>query len=1045
MNALPRPEAAGEEPLADVSVLSAERQLASYRQLVETAHLLLMGGSLAEVLNRVADALQRLIPFDALTIYVADNERRLLFPVLARDAWADSVLSQGATPFGTGIVGWVADHLEPVNIAHDVNDPRLRQIPGTPDEPEAIVVMPLIARETFRGVFALYREGGRNFSADEFALAQLFADQASLAIDSAAAHDALSASARTDSVTGLYNHRFFHEQLRAELNRAHRYRHEVSLVVLDLDDFKGVNDRYGHLEGDAVLHRVGALLAAEVRGNDAACRIGGEEFALILPHTDVEGATELAERVRATVRGTSFGKAGRLSISSGVATMPTHAQDVTSLIDRADAALYASKNAGKNRVTVYADGVATEREVPPTGDGRLSSLAVLENLSHRVAGLGNPVEIAGLIALELRGAIDYHHCRVLLVDESGEWLVPVAEGGELFTEGDQRPDLRTRVGEGITGRAVAEGKALVVDDASAHPAAMHVAGTAHIEESLLAVPMRYDQRAIGAIVLSKLGIGQFTAADRRLVEILAAHAAVAFENAALNAARRRAARRADAVLKLATDAAARGGMRRRLSLLRRAVGAAWVALLRQGPDGVLRTVDASADRAGVTRALQGLTLGPGQLDGPRLGRLGGSELTRLPAAAGGQHVLRQVLDDNTLLLCAASSESAVRELRTTLRDLGDRLPGLLGADGAPVAAPAPAVERSAPSRRRVGRIAAHLPSGMPRRKLLGMLTEHAVRMTGADGAYIADLDASTNTLRYLLSAGTADTADIEKLRFAAPATISGEAIREGHTVVADDYRRHPLAQPAWVEIGVRSVAAVPISAGGKTIAAICCYSLNRPVRFRSSQIAIMEVIAQQAGALIAQDTLYQELESSYRATVEALTNALEVKDAYTSEHVRQIAEMALDLGRTFRLGGRRLRQLEYAAILHDIGKIGIPSAILTKPGPLDADERAVVEKHTIIGHNLLKDIPFLARVAEIVRAGHERWDGGGYPDRVSGEEIPLEARIIFVCDAWHAMRSDRPYRKALDVDTARERLRGAAGTQFDPKVVDLFLGSDHAI
>jgi len=284
-----------------------------------------------------------------------------------------------------------------------------------------------------------------------------------------------------------------------------------------------------------------------------------------------------------------------------------------------------------------------------------------------------------------------------------------------------------------------------------------------------------------------------------------------------------------------------------------------------------------------------------------------------------------------------------------------------------------------------------------------------------------------------------------KLRFQAPTTLSGEAIREGHTVVVDDYRRHPLAHPAWVEIGVRSVLVVPIWAEGRTIAAISAYSLNRPLRFRSSQIAIMEVIAQQAGALIAQDTLYQELESSYRATVEALTNALEVKDAYTSEHVREIAEMALDLGRTFRLGSRRLRQLEYAAILHDIGKIGIPSAILTKPGPLDADERAVVEKHTIIGHNLLKDIPFLARVAEIVRAGHERWDGGGYPDRLSAEQIPLEARIIFVCDAWHAMRSDRPYRKALDVETAQERLSNAAGTQFDPKVVEVFLRSDHAV
>jgi HD-GYP domain-containing protein (c-di-GMP phosphodiesterase class II) len=134
-----------------------------------------------------------------------------------------------------------------------------------------------------------------------------------------------------------------------------------------------------------------------------------------------------------------------------------------------------------------------------------------------------------------------------------------------------------------------------------------------------------------------------------------------------------------------------------------------------------------------------------------------------------------------------------------------------------------------------------------------------------------------------------------------------------------------------------------------------------------------------------------------------------------------------------------MQDLEYAAILHDIGKIGVPTEILTKPGPLDDQEWRIVQRHTEIGWSLLKDIPFLRRVADIVRSAHERWDGTGYPRGLAGEQIPLESRIIFVCDAWHAMRSDRPYRAALEADEARTRLADGAGTQFDPNVVEIFL------
>src|SRR6202011_6409988 len=136
---------------------------------------------------------------------------------------------------------------------------------------------------------------------------------------------------------------------------------------------------------------------------------------------------------------------------------------------------------------------------------------------------------------------------------------------------------------------------------------------------------------------------------------------------------------------------------------------------------------------------------------------------------------------------------------------------------------------------------------------------------------------------------------------------------------------------------------------------------------------------------------------------------------------------------------RALKQLELGALFHDIGKIGIPASILLKPGPLTDDERKVMQMHPELGEKILAPIERLSAVRSIVRSCHEHYDGRGYPDGKAGEEIPLEARIILVCDAFHAMTTDRPDRKRLPVDEAVRRLREGTGTQFDPDVVDAFL------
>lgn len=184
---------------------------------------------------------------------------------------------------------------------------------------------------------------------------------------------------------------------------------------------------------------------------------------------------------------------------------------------------------------------------------------------------------------------------------------------------------------------------------------------------------------------------------------------------------------------------------------------------------------------------------------------------------------------------------------------------------------------------------------------------------------------------------------------------------------------------------------------------------------------------------------YARLDATYLETVTALAAAMEAKDHYTAEHAESLAEMALFVGRGMSLGENELRELRYAAVLHDIGKIGIPGHILNKPGRLSADEFAVMAEHTIIGERIISPIEYLRPVARIVRAAHERWDGHGYPDRLTGAEIPLASRILLVCDAYHAMTSDRPYRGALPLAEAVEELRGNAGTQFDPAVVAVFI------
>jgi putative nucleotidyltransferase with HDIG domain len=184
----------------------------------------------------------------------------------------------------------------------------------------------------------------------------------------------------------------------------------------------------------------------------------------------------------------------------------------------------------------------------------------------------------------------------------------------------------------------------------------------------------------------------------------------------------------------------------------------------------------------------------------------------------------------------------------------------------------------------------------------------------------------------------------------------------------------------------------------------------------------------------------QELRRSYVATVRALANAVEARDAYTGKHAERVAAYGLAIARSGGLSLADDPQIEFGFLLHDVGKVAVPDAILFKPQPLDDAERAVMERHADVGWEILRDVDFLGEAKLVVRHHHERWDGRGYPDGLAGEDIPLAARVFSVADTFDALTTDRPYRPGMALVRARSIIDEGSGTQFDPAAVQAFRG-----
>ena len=328
---------------------TAEPLPGSYRRLAEVFCDVLAEQSLEPLRERIADALFDLVPYDALTIYELDEALDLALPVLTRRHPPAAGVPASSLRFGEGSTGQALERRRPVLVEQSEGSAGARPSPG---EPAAQLSLPLIARSSLRGALELSRFGkGGCFREEEVELAARFGAAAALALDNAHLLARLEHEAQTDPLTGLPNRRFFLERLRAELARAARAADAATLLMLDIDDFKQVNDRHGHLRGDELLITLARRLEARVREADTACRLGGDEFAILMPSCTAEDGLGLARRLLRTLALLEVVPGEGLAVSIGICEW-SESLDAEGLLAGADAAMLTAKARGRNQIAL---------------------------------------------------------------------------------------------------------------------------------------------------------------------------------------------------------------------------------------------------------------------------------------------------------------------------------------------------------------------------------------------------------------------------------------------------------------------------------------------------------------------------------------------------------------------------------------------------------------------------------------------------------------------------------------------------------------------
>jgi GAF domain-containing protein len=760
----------------------------------------------------------------------------------------------------------------------------------------------------------------------------------------------------------------------------------------------------------------------------------------------------MLEEAFPALSGTSIPAAYRRAAADGT---PWRSEEVAYADGRVAGAFFvqAFQTAPGEMAAAFLDITARRRteEALREREARLERLNRILRTATRVREvLAEPTDTGDLVGrvcatlVEDRG---YVFAWVGLLDETGNEVRLAGASGPCDPE-DFRVDLRTLAGGAECGkRAFLTGAPTLIEDTGEIACEACPARCAHPGRSALAMPLWRGDRVLGVLVVYASTAGVFDAEETRLVSDMADAVAAVIDRLEVEA-QRAVARRERA---FRADVAAAAFREESLPALLDALAESVERLLSCG--GVLVALwDEAHSRVALARG-RGL-LAPMAADEAALAdetrRLFGE---RGAAAAPARGSPSRLLPDADVAAWPLSEGSHTLGILATAWN-GPCPPATLAAAREAAGPLALALARArlfdANRERLATLLALHetgvdLGSSRDRDALLRSIVSRAeslVRGTTA-GLYLRRADG-----RLELALASGPLAAFVGAVLAPGEGVAGKVAVSREPILLDDYRTWPGRSPVFDAAGIGSVICVPILWQGEVLGSLFV-DHAAPGRFGDADVETVRLFAEQAAVAIANARLIAELKGAadelaraYDATLEGWVRALDLRDKETEGHTQRVVEQTVDLARRAGVPEAELVHVRRGALLHDIGKVGIPDRILQKPGPLTDDEWTVMRLHPTYAHDMLAGIGFLRPALDIPWAHHERWDGSGYPRGLKGEEIPLAARVFAVVDIWDALRNDRTYRKALPVEEVRAHLLGIAGANLDPRLVALFLETE---
>jgi putative nucleotidyltransferase with HDIG domain len=333
-----------------------------------------------------------------------------------------------------------------------------------------------------------------------------------------------------------------------------------------------------------------------------------------------------------------------------------------------------------------------------------------------------------------------------------------------------------------------------------------------------------------------------------------------------------------------------------------------------------------------------------------------------------------------------------------------------------------------------------LNSTLDQREVRKRAMEAATSLMDAEVGSLLLVDEKSNDLFFEVALGEKGER-LKQIRLKMGEGIAGWVAMNDQPALVNDVEKDPRHfKKAGVisQFVTRNMVCVPVRSKDKVVGVLQAIN-KKGGPFTQEDLEDFRTLSNQVAMALENAHLYEELKETFLNTAEALAAAVEKKDPYTGGHIKRVVEYSMAIARHLDAPAEGVERLKLAAVLHDIGKIGIKDSVLLKQGGLTPEELAQMRAHPLMGADILSHIEQMKEVGNIMRAHHEKWDGSGYPEGLRGEEIPVQARIISVADAFDAITTDRPYRKAADIKTAAEEIRKFSNREFDPVVVNAFL------